>query len=91
MNKYFEITEKISKINNKIDNANDKKLLRELKNFKKQLEDDKKLISNQLEDIRIDFNIFSMFSLYGEVGYVYKDLYNRNPGLRYSLGAKVRV
>lgn len=40
---------------------------------------------------RIDFNIFSMFSLYGEVGYVYKDLYNRNPGLRYSLGAKVRV
>ena len=41
MNKYFEITEKISKINNKIDNTDDKKLLRELKNLKKQLEDDK--------------------------------------------------
>lgn len=40
---------------------------------------------------RLDFNIFSMFSLYGEVGFVYKDLYNRNPGLRYALGAKVRV
>ena len=40
---------------------------------------------------RIDFNIFSMFSLYGEVGYVYKDLYDRNPGLRYALGAKVRI
>ena len=61
MNKYFEITEKISKVNNKIDNANDKKLLRELKNFKKQLEDDKKLISNQLEHIRIDFNIFKSY------------------------------
>ena len=61
MNKYFEITEKISKINNKIDNTDDKKLLRELKNFKKQLEDDKKLISNQLEDIRIDFNIFKSY------------------------------
>ena len=61
MNEYFEITEKISKINNKIDNTDDKKLLRELKNFKKQLEDDKKLISNQLEDIRIDFNIFKSY------------------------------
>ena len=40
---------------------------------------------------RIDFNIFSMFSLYGEVGYVYKDLYDRNPGLHYALGAKVRI
>ena len=40
---------------------------------------------------RIDFNIFSMFSLYGEVGYVYKDLYDRTPGLRYALGAKVRI
>lgn len=61
MNKYFEITEKISKINNKIDNTDDKKLLKELKNFKKQLEDDKKLISNQLEDIRINFNIFNSY------------------------------
>ena len=40
---------------------------------------------------RIDFNIFSMFSLYGEVGYVYKDLYDYNPGIRYALGAKVRI
>lgn len=40
---------------------------------------------------RIDFNIFSMFSLYGEVGYVYKDLYDRNPGIHYALGAKVRI
>ena len=40
---------------------------------------------------RFDFNIFSMFSLYGEIGYVYKDLYDRNPGFRYSLGAKVRI
>lgn len=40
---------------------------------------------------RIDFNIFSMFSLYGEVGYVYKDLYDRTPDLRYALGAKVRI
>ena len=40
---------------------------------------------------RIDFNIFSMFSLYGEIGYVYKDLYDYNPGLRYALGAKVRI
>ena len=61
MNEYFEITEKISKINNKIDNTDDKKLLRELKNFKKQLEDNKKIISNQLEDIRIDFNIFKSY------------------------------
>ena len=61
MNKYFEITEKISKINNKIDNTDDKKLLKELKNSKKQLEDDKKLISNQLEDIRINFNIFNSY------------------------------
>ena len=61
MNKYFEITEKISKINNKIDNTDDKKLLKELKNNKKSLEDDKKLISNQLEDIRIDFNIFKSY------------------------------
>ena len=61
MNKYFEITEKISKINNKIDNTDDKKLLKELKNNKKLLEDDKKLISNQLEDIRIDFNIFKSY------------------------------
>lgn len=61
MNKYFEITEKISKINNKIDNTNDKKLLKELKNNKKSLEDDKKLISNQLENIRIDFNIFKSY------------------------------
>ena len=61
MNKYFEITEKISKINNKIDNTDDKKLLKELKNLKKQLEDDKKLISNQLENIRIDFNIFKSY------------------------------
>ena len=61
MNKYFEITEKISKINNKIDNTDDKKLLKELKNNKKSLEDDKKLISNQLENIRIDFNIFKSY------------------------------
>ena len=61
MNEYFEITEKISKINNKIDNTDDKKLLKELKNNKKSLEDDKKLISNQLEDIRIDFNIFKSY------------------------------
>ena len=61
MNEYFEITEKISKINNKIDNTDDKKLLKELKNLKKQLEDDKKLISNQLENIRIDFNIFKSY------------------------------
>ena len=61
MNKYFEIIEKISKINNKIDNTDDKKLLKELKNLKKQLEDDKKLISNQLENIRIDFNIFKSY------------------------------
>ena len=61
MNKHFEITEKISKINNKIDNTDDKKLLKELKNNKKSLEDDKKLISNQLEDIRIDFNIFKSY------------------------------
>lgn len=61
MNKYFEITEKISKINNKIDNTDDKKLLKELKNNKKLLEDDKKLISNQLENIRIDFNIFKSY------------------------------
>ena len=61
MNEYFEITEKISKINNKIDNTDDKKLLKELKNSKKQLEDDKKLISNQLEDIRINFNIFNSY------------------------------
>ena len=40
---------------------------------------------------RIDFNIFSMFSLYGEVGYVYKDLYDSANGLRYALGAKVRI
>ena len=37
MNEYFEITEKISKINNKIDNTDDKKLLKELKNNKKLL------------------------------------------------------
>ena len=61
MNKYFEITEKISKINNKIDDTDDKKLLKELKNNKKSLEDDKKLISNQLENIRIDFNIFKSY------------------------------
>ena len=61
MNEYFEITEKISKINNKIDNTDDKKLLKELKNNKKSLEDDKKLISNQLENIRIDFNIFKSY------------------------------
>ena len=61
INKYFEITEKISKINNKIDNTDDKKLLKELKNNKKLLEDDKKLISNQLENIRIDFNIFKSY------------------------------
>ena len=40
---------------------------------------------------RFDFNVFSMFSLYGEIGYVYKDLYDRNPGFRYSLGTKVRI
>ena len=40
---------------------------------------------------RFDFNVFSMFSIYGEIGYVYKDLYDRNPGFRYSLGAKVRI
>ena len=40
---------------------------------------------------RIDFNLFSMFSLYGEVGYVYKDLYDSANGLRYALGAKVRI
>ena len=74
MNKYFEITEKISKINNKIDNANDKKLLRELKNFKKQLEDDKKLISNQLEDIRIDFNIFESYYT-KKAEFLYKNIF----------------
>ena len=64
MNKYFEITEKISKINNKIDNTDDKKLLRDLNNkisISHDLEDDKKLISNQLEDIRINFNIFKSY------------------------------
>ena len=74
MNKYFEITEKISKINNKIDNTNDKKLLRELKNFKKQLEDDKKLISNQLEDIRIDFNIFKSYYT-KKAEFLYKNIF----------------
>lgn len=74
VNKYFEITEKISKINNKIDNANDKKLLRELKNFKKQLEDDKKLISNQLEDIRIDFNIFKSYYT-KKAEFLYKNIF----------------
>lgn len=74
MNEYFEITEKISKINNKIDNANDKKLLRELKNFKKQLEDDKKLISNQLKDIRIDFNIFESYYT-KKAEFLYKNIF----------------
>lgn len=40
---------------------------------------------------KLDMNIYSMFSIYGEVGYVYKDLDNRNPGLRYAFGAKVRI
>ena len=40
---------------------------------------------------RFDFNVFSMFSIYGEIGYVYKDLCDINPGFRYSLGAKVRI
>ena len=74
MNEYFEITEKISKINNKIDNTDDKKLLRELKNFKKQLEDDKKLISNQLEDIRIDFNIFKSYYT-KKAEFLYKNIF----------------
>ena len=74
MNKYFEITEKISKINNKIDNTDDKKLLKELKNFKKQLEDDKKLISNQLEDIRIDFNIFESYYT-KKAEFLYKNIF----------------
>ena len=74
MNEYFEITEKISKINNKIDNADDKKLLKELKNFKKQLEDDKKLISNQLEDIRIDFNIFESYYT-KKAEFLYKNIF----------------
>ena len=74
MNKYFEITEKISKINNKIDNTDDKKLLRELKNFKKQLEDNKKLISNQLEDIRIDFNIFKSYYT-KKAEFLYKNIF----------------
>ena len=74
MNEYFEITEKISKINNKIDNTDDKKLLKELKNFKKQLEDDKKLISNQLEDIRIDFNIFESYYT-KKAEFLYKNIF----------------
>ena len=74
MNEYFEITEKISKINNKIDNTDDKKLLRELKNLKKQLEDDKKLISNQLEDIRIDFNIFKSYYT-KKAEFLYKNIF----------------
>ena len=74
MNEYFEITEKISKINNKIDNTDDKKLLRELKNLKKQLEDDKKLISNQLEDIRIDFNIFESYYT-KKAEFLYKNIF----------------
>ena len=74
MNKYFEITEKISKINNKIDNTDDKKLLKELKNFKKQLEDDKKLISNQLENIRIDFNIFKSYYT-KKAEFLYKNIF----------------
>ena len=74
MNKYFEITEKISKINNKIDNTDDKKLLRELKNLKKQLEDDKKLISNQLENIRIDFNIFKSYYT-KKAEFLYKNIF----------------
>lgn len=40
---------------------------------------------------RLDMNFFSLFSAYGEIGYVYKDLYDRNPGLRYALGIKVVV
>ena len=74
MNKYFEITEKISKINNKIDNTDDKKLLKELKNNKKLLEDDKKLISNQLEDIRIDFNIFKSYYT-KKAEFLYKNIF----------------
>ena len=74
MNKYFEITEKISKINNKIDNTDDKKLLKELKNNKKSLEDDKKLISNQLEDIRIDFNIFKSYYT-KKAEFLYKNIF----------------
>ena len=74
MNKYFEIIEKISKINNKIDNTDDKKLLKELKNNKKSLEDDKKLISNQLEDIRIDFNIFKSYYT-KKAEFLYKNIF----------------
>ena len=74
MNKYFEITEKISKINNKIDNTDDKKLLKELKNNKKLLEDDKKLISNQLENIRIDFNIFKSYYT-KKAEFLYKNIF----------------
>lgn len=74
MNEYFEITEKISKINNKIDNTDDKKLLKELKNNKKLLEDDKKLISNQLEDIRIDFNIFKSYYT-KKAEFLYKNIF----------------
>ena len=74
MNKYFEITEKISKINNKIDNTDDKKLLKELKNNKKLLEDNKKLISNQLEDIRIDFNIFKSYYT-KKAEFLYKNIF----------------
>ena len=74
MNKYFEITEKISKINNKIDNTDDKKLLKELKNNKKLLEDDKKLISNQLENIRIDFNIFKSYYI-KKAKFLYKNIF----------------
>ena len=74
MNEYFEITEKISKINNKIDNTDDKKLLKELKNNKKSLEDDKKLISNQLEDIRIDFNIFKSYYT-KKAEFLYKNIF----------------
>ena len=74
MNKYFEITEKISKINNKIDDTDDKKLLKELKNNKKSLEDDKKLISNQLENIRIDFNIFKSYYT-KKAEFLYKNIF----------------
>ena len=40
---------------------------------------------------RVEMNFFSIVKAYGEAGYVYKDLYDRNPGFRYALGVKVSV
>ena len=40
---------------------------------------------------RLEMNVYHMFSIYAEGGFVYKDLYDRNPGLRYALGVKVSV